>query len=177
MGLLGKTGKEDLFFGVVSKDVEVSIFHNYQSISKEDKTYQCNESGENVNQVSNTSKHQKTKFPENHYHSGKVFSKSSNLIVHHYILNQVKTYKGSKCGKPLNWCSRLTQHQTFHNGKKCHKCKQLAKSLALRYYQYMVIHSEQKCRQMLKKNVAKSLSRTTNFLNIRACILYEALEM
>ncbi|XP_036130846.1 zinc finger protein 761 [Molossus molossus] len=63
------------------------------SVYNEDRSYQCNAHGKNVNQESNPNKYQKTQLPENHNKDGKLFDQMSNPNMHQVIYSVEKTNK------------------------------------------------------------------------------------
>ncbi|KAM7057468.1 uncharacterized protein WM277_005080 [Molossus nigricans] len=100
---------EDLF-----PDIILSVYN-------EDRSYQCNAHGKNVNQESNPNKHQKTQLPENHYKDGKLFDQMSNPNMHQVIHSVEKTSKRSKCDKSLQQSSHHNERQNIHTRERAYK--------------------------------------------------------
>uniref|UniRef100_A0A4X2K5S1 C2H2-type domain-containing protein n=1 Tax=Vombatus ursinus TaxID=29139 RepID=A0A4X2K5S1_VOMUR len=50
--------------------------------------------------------------------------KNSDLLKHHKIHAEEKTYACNDCGKGFSYCSSLSQHQKSHTGEKPYKCNE-----------------------------------------------------
>ncbi|XP_015981180.2 zinc finger protein 85 isoform X1 [Rousettus aegyptiacus] len=156
-GLLPKPGIEDTFHKML-----LSTCNGQRSC-------QLSESWENLNQRSDPKKPQRTQFLDNHYTCGKVFNRSSDLIIHQnsHIVEKINScsecvkslnqssenictkeepYKCNQCGRVFSQLLSLSRHEKIHTEERPYRCTVCGKAFPHRSYlsKHERIHSGRK---------------------------------
>ncbi|XP_075425374.1 uncharacterized protein LOC142465255 [Ascaphus truei] len=100
--------------------------HKNTSVMK----YKCSECGQNFNNKSYYTIHQRTHITERLYkcwECQKCFTSNSALVKHQTIHEGVKLFPCSECGKHFSHKSYLFRHQRIHRAKKLFSCSKCGK--------------------------------------------------
>uniref|UniRef100_A0A8D0KMY4 Uncharacterized protein n=1 Tax=Salvator merianae TaxID=96440 RepID=A0A8D0KMY4_SALMN len=107
--------------------------HKDSTISLREKQYSCKECGKLFSRSSYLILHFRTHTGEKPYkckECGKSFSRSSNLTLHMRAHRGEKRYKCKECGKSFLQASNLKLHLRTHTGEKPYECKDCGKSFS-----------------------------------------------
>ncbi|CAM5098242.1 unnamed protein product, partial [Natator depressus] len=111
------------------------ILRSHQTIHIGEKPLQCLDCGESFNNRSALNNHGRShrrEKPSQCLECGKSFIWKSELIRHQLSHTGERPHKCLDCGKSFSWKSVLVNHQAIHTGERPHKCLDCGKSFSRR---------------------------------------------